>query len=231
MNERLYEKRFGSYYLIEKVPANPVTNPDGERIITMADQIAIAFDIAMMDDPSGAILLKHGSREFVENWVVEAREKYIASGSEFAQEMAAGLRVIVLPADFPCEEINRCIQNTGYLGTMLKKFLPEALQLNANAVLEQVRAAGFSGQIEFAPTSKLEAYGAELELFSNAIEKLLRPDKARRGLFVSDESYVSHFDSGDHTIYEKLWAELGVPVNRGDSVLDVCKRLRARSLS
>ncbi len=220
MERPLYEKRFGSYYLIEKVAPNPVTNPDGERIIAMADQLAIAFDIAMMDDPSGALLLKHGSREFVETWVVEAREKHIASGSEFANEMAVGLRMVVLPKDFPCEEINRCLQNSSYLGAMLMKYMPEALALAA------INAAGETGDFRVADTSEIDRYPEEVELFVDAVEKFLGSKKKGR-IFVSDQSAVSDFEGRDHTIYLVLARALRVPVSRTDLVLDVCRRLRA----
>lgn len=122
-----YEKRFGSYYLIEKCAPNPM-NPDGERIMIMTDQVAIAFDISMPDLGSEAILMKHGAPERVHAWVKDARARYLAHGSEIAQQMANGLRVVVFPSDFPPEEINHCLNNSSYLGTMLKKHFPEALE-------------------------------------------------------------------------------------------------------
>lgn len=120
-----YEKRYGSYYLIERCDPNPVTNPDGERIRCMADQVAIAFDISMSEEP---ILMKHGDHERVQAWADSARKKYLLIGSEISQQMAEGLRVVVLPRDFPVEEINHCINNVSYLGAMLKKHFPEALE-------------------------------------------------------------------------------------------------------
>lgn len=122
-----YEKRYGSFYLIEKCEPNPVTNPDGERIICMADQIAIAFDVSMPDKMDEPILMKHGDPERVQAWAADARQRYLATGSEFARQMADGLRVVLLPRDFPVEEINHCLNNISYLGEMLKKHFPEAL--------------------------------------------------------------------------------------------------------
>lgn len=136
MNDRpQYEKRFGSYYLIRKVPSNPVTNPDGERIILMTERLAIAFDISMPNPDNDelarareAILMKHGSPEEVTKWAVDARARYAGLGTDIGRQMANGLRVVTFPPDFPCEEINRCLNNSGYLGEMLMKWVPMALE-------------------------------------------------------------------------------------------------------
>lgn len=122
-----YEKRFGSYYLIQKCDPNPITNPDGERIVLMADRLAVAVDTSMGE----LILMKHGSVEQVEAWAQEARRKYLAQAqcnpslAETARRMADGVVVVTLPQDFPCEEINHCLDNISGIGALLKKHVPE----------------------------------------------------------------------------------------------------------
>ena len=119
-----YEKRFGSFYLMGEPGLG-----GREQIIRMTDSVAIAFDLSMRDD-GHAILIKHGDPAFVNEYVQTYRQKLLKDGSEFAVGIAAAIRSITLPADFDVDEINRCIQNSGYLHVMLQKFCPEALVLD-----------------------------------------------------------------------------------------------------
>lgn len=123
MRAHYYEERFGSFYLIEEVDPYPLV-PDGKRMLSMVDQIAVAFDISMGTTP---ILVKHGSPEQVDAWVREARAKYVALGTAFANEMARGIRMVVFPKDFSLDEINLVLSTSGYLGILLGKVFPEAL--------------------------------------------------------------------------------------------------------
>jgi hypothetical protein len=121
MRERQYESRFGSFYLVEKVPVNPVLSPDGERVIFMTDTIAICY--SKLDDEDVA-LLKHGSPETVKAWYDKARKDPNGMLSE-------SLRYLELPQDFPLDEVNRAISTTGYLRFMFAKHVPWALEADA----------------------------------------------------------------------------------------------------
>jgi len=97
-----YELRHGSYYLIEKVPALAVVNPDGERILQMVDQVAIVINTAW------GMLVGHGSPEAMETRAREQREKLRAFGDE---EAVSKLIVLTFPKQTADTVINSFLEN------------------------------------------------------------------------------------------------------------------------
>lgn len=121
MKNPLYEKIYGDFAF--------VPDPDVQDTLLKSRHLflthQIAFGFSRDQETGQATLLKHGSPERVEEWIRTARKRFAQPGE---LRMAEMLRTIVLPSDFPLEEINRCIQNSNYLGYALKKFCPEAME-------------------------------------------------------------------------------------------------------
>lgn len=66
-------------------------------------------------------LLKHGKTELVEKWYDSIKKQYRELGvDDFANEL------ILLTGKFPVDELNKCIQITGYVKKMYKKFVTPA---------------------------------------------------------------------------------------------------------
>jgi hypothetical protein len=102
----IYEKKHGSYYLrADRYSA---------VILLMTDQVAFSYS---KQDSGESVMLKHGAPDTVNAWAANARKKYIESGWP---EMAQSIEVVILPATFEVEEINRCLDTTCYLGRLLK---------------------------------------------------------------------------------------------------------------
>ncbi|QMI49740.1 hypothetical protein [Burkholderia sp. MBR-1] len=111
-----YVLHHGSYYLydMEQRP-NPLT---GERtIITMTDEIAIAFDL------KNGIMHKHGRPEVVHAWTTAARRKLTEAGHS---DLAKDITVII--GKFPVAEINMCLSTTGYVLQLYEKLVRGELQ-------------------------------------------------------------------------------------------------------
>lgn len=102
-----FVKQFGSWYLM-----------DGDQILYMADDLAFAFSF---DQESGSVLHKHGPRERVEKWASDTRWFYIASGTEFGQQMADEI-VVVSSSDWDVELVQKFIDISGYIGRWYKKY-------------------------------------------------------------------------------------------------------------
>ena len=91
-----YEIRYGSYYLID--------DNTGE-INGMMDEVAIAFD------PDSGTLYKHGNPSWVIPWHKEWEPKHAS----------VGLRLELLIGKFDIEELNKCLDNSTYVGIFAKK--------------------------------------------------------------------------------------------------------------
>ena len=89
-----YEIRGGEYVFLE----------EGDALFS-SPEIALAFD---RDDWA---LLKHGPPGRVERWLLEARRAYRSVGYP---EMAEGLGMVSSDR-WDVEELNRCIDNSGYI--------------------------------------------------------------------------------------------------------------------
>lgn len=98
-----YVLRLGSYYLIEKTKPN-MLNPDGERIIDMCDQLAIAIDTEC-----GA-MFKHGSVEFVTEWAAQKRK-----------DGWTNMATITFPRGEEPIEVNRCLENSNYSASLYQR--------------------------------------------------------------------------------------------------------------
>ena len=110
-----FEKRHGSFYLVEKTTPSMLA-PDGKRIMSMMDDIS--FVIQIWD--SCVTLVRIGAKEQLAPWV--------AAKSSPGMD----LRIVTFPKDFPLEEIEKCRANSSYLEPMLRRVFPEALAANVN---------------------------------------------------------------------------------------------------
>lgn len=96
-----FEKKWGSYYCME-----------GERIVYMADTMAIAFD------PETGTLLKHGPEESVRKWVADAKNRMAAA--------RVGFEIAVLASsEFTLEDLDRCLSTTGYVTSLARKLMSQ----------------------------------------------------------------------------------------------------------
>lgn len=93
----------------------------GQYVFFRGDEpvTAVMDEVAMAVSRSDCILHKHGSVETVTLWADLARSKLRASGSSVAVEMAED--IIVISGRFPVAELNRCLLNSGYVGSFLKR--------------------------------------------------------------------------------------------------------------
>ena len=82
-------------------------------ILSRNDEIAIAFTIDL--DDQMWTLHKHGNKERVEKWMDMTHRKFMDAGHA---DLARELRVV--SGKFPVEELNRCIDTTGYIEIMIK---------------------------------------------------------------------------------------------------------------
>lgn len=98
-----YERKFGSWYLMS-----------GSEIRNMVDQVSIAF---ALDDAGETVMMKHGSPKAVAEWLELAKGKFSEVGFP---DQAAALSMVTFPKDHDVDEVNRCIQVTGYIGRMLE---------------------------------------------------------------------------------------------------------------
>jgi len=82
-----------------------------EGIITREiDEVAIAFDKETWT------LHKHGRKEYVEKWFNKTIKIFKKAGFiDMANNM------VMISGKFPVEELNRCLDTTGYIQIMCKK--------------------------------------------------------------------------------------------------------------
>jgi hypothetical protein len=104
MTRREYRLEYGSFYWYED-----------DRMQSMCDQIAFVFD-----QRDGA-LYKHGRPERMEAWAAEQRAKLEGLTGDDGEPLFK-LAILTFNRDFPLAEINRCIDTTGYLKTVLLRF-------------------------------------------------------------------------------------------------------------
>jgi hypothetical protein len=100
-----------------------VLTEDGRPIGRVLDEVSLALDI------EEHTLHKHGAPEMVQAWLQRTQAKLRAGGAE---EMAN--RMVCLTGRFPLEELNRCLQVSGYAGRLyLKAMAGELAQLPLDA--------------------------------------------------------------------------------------------------
>lgn len=100
MSSSCYEFNGGQYVLLI----------DGKQTTVPADTIALAIDRAE------GTLRKHGAPERVRSWHIENAKKLRQAGLD---EWADNL--VVVEGRFPLEEVNRCLSNHTYAGSLLRK--------------------------------------------------------------------------------------------------------------
>jgi hypothetical protein len=104
-----YEIQHGSYYLLDRTKPRSALSPQPE-VRLMADEIALAFD------RESGTLHKHGKPETVELWATGARKTFRDGGfPDMAED------IIVMSGKFPIEELNKCLECTGYCLDLYKK--------------------------------------------------------------------------------------------------------------
>lgn len=85
---------------------------DNGDVICSMEEVSIAFS----KDDGMWTLHKHGRKESVQHWYDLVTRNYRARGlSDIANEM------VMVTGKFPVEELNKCIDISGYIRTMCKK--------------------------------------------------------------------------------------------------------------
>lgn len=105
-----YKLMHGSYYLTDESKINPITNQP--NVVLMTDEVALAIDIAE------GVLHKHGIPENVSSWNAVASKKMRDAGMD---EWADNL--VVVTGAFPVEEINKCLEISGYAKVFYEKLM------------------------------------------------------------------------------------------------------------
>lgn len=86
---------------------------DNGEVVCHMDEVALALS---KDEPKMWTLHKHGSRENVQNWYDKIVKRYRAAGlHDIADEM------VMIAGKFPVDELNRCIESSGYIRVMCQK--------------------------------------------------------------------------------------------------------------
>ena len=115
-----YQLKGGNYHLYDlSTPASKVTGEHRLRLTT--DNVAIAFDV------STGRLHEHGTPRRIHSWATTARRRLRAAGS-----LALANDIVVVSGPLPVDEINKCLQISGYCRSMFArlatlphgKFLP-----------------------------------------------------------------------------------------------------------
>jgi hypothetical protein len=96
-----YVLRHGSYYLIEPTRQS-LLYPDGERIITMVDQVSVCINTAW------SCLVGSGAPERVEGIAKARREQLRAFGDDDAAE---GIIVVTFPRNTADSVVNAFLDN------------------------------------------------------------------------------------------------------------------------
>ena len=104
-----YRLKQGSYHLYDlSTPRSKVTGEHKLRLTT--DTVAIAFDLRT------GTLHEHGSPARIHSWALNTRRRLRASG---ALERANDL--VVVSGPLPVDEINKCLEITGYCRRMFAR--------------------------------------------------------------------------------------------------------------
>ena len=101
-----YQLKEGNYHLYDmSTPASKVTGEHRLRLRT--DNVAIAFDV------STGVLHEHGSPLRIHSWATTARRRLRAAGA-----LDKANDIVVVSGPLPVDEINKCLQITGYCRRM-----------------------------------------------------------------------------------------------------------------
>lgn len=104
-----YQLKEGHYHLYDlSTPASQVTGQHRLRLKT--DTIALAFDA------STGLLHEHGSPTRIHSWATTARRRLRAAGA-----LASANDIVVVSGPLPVDEINKCLQISGYCRRMFSR--------------------------------------------------------------------------------------------------------------
>lgn len=119
MQQLLYQLKKGNYHLYDlSTPASKVTGEHRLRLTT--DNVAIAFDVSTGE------LREHGSPTRIHSWANNMRRRLRAEG-----RVDRANDIVVVSGPLPVEEINKCLQISGYCNRMLSRlsYLPHGKRL------------------------------------------------------------------------------------------------------
>jgi hypothetical protein len=99
----------------------------GQYVLHNGDQpvYRVLDEIALALDKEEGALCKYGDPVTVEAWAAKERARMRSIGHGW-EESADNL--IVITGRFPLAELNRCLSNHGYAGTLYRKLLAGELQ-------------------------------------------------------------------------------------------------------
>ncbi|RFO95665.1 hypothetical protein DIC66_16855 [Rhodoferax lacus] len=114
-----YQLKEGSYHLYDlSTPASKATGEHRLRLKT--DTVAIAFDA------STGLLHEHGTPTRIHSWATTTRRRLRAAGA-----LDSANDIVVVSGPLPVDEINKCLEITGYCGSMFRQLssLPHGKRL------------------------------------------------------------------------------------------------------
>jgi len=114
-----YKLKEGNYHLYDlSTPASKVTGE--HRLRLMTDTVAIAFDARTGE------LREHGSPTRIHSWANNTRRRLRAEGA-----LDRANDIVVVSGPLPVDEINKCLQITGYCRRMYSRLatLPHGKRL------------------------------------------------------------------------------------------------------
>ena len=117
--ELQYQLKEGAYNLYDlSTPASKITGEHRLRLRT--DTVAIAFDVRTGE------LHEHGSPSRIHSWALNTRRRLRSSGA-----LDRANDIVVVSGPLPVDEINKCLQITGYCGRMFRRLssLPHGKRL------------------------------------------------------------------------------------------------------
>ncbi len=104
-----YKLKEGNYHLYDlSTPASKVTGE--HRLRLMTDTVAIAFDARTGE------LREHGSPTRIHSWANNTRRRLRAEGA-----LDRANDIVVVSGPLPVDEINKCLQITGYCRRMYSR--------------------------------------------------------------------------------------------------------------
>jgi hypothetical protein len=129
-----YEYKNNLYYLID----------DRGEVTTTHEEVALGFSY---NSEEGGTLHKHGSPENVNKWAIKARKKFAEAARDLElHKKLTGLgiptspidynqmanEIVVIEGKFPVEELQKCIDISGYVGIFYNK-----LQANKKVIAHE----------------------------------------------------------------------------------------------
>ena len=98
---------------------------DGVEMITGYRRLAFGVDLS---DPDSGTMMKYGEEEMVQAWHKETVDKLTKVDPRWAKGIC-----VIAQDNWPIEEIDKFINNTGYIGSWIKRNLPDLLTPSTRA--------------------------------------------------------------------------------------------------